>query len=210
MIDLSSLIPSNLEAPETMNSYHKAEVLAGVFPTLLLGNKEQALTTLTASWPFPPVKPGVRKIPANVKVQTFVRDKFQCRYYGTRTVHLGALRLLSHLFPQAFPFHPNWRREVTHPAYWEISSSCDHLIPVARGGDNRLENLVTACYRCNAQKGDWLLEEWNMSLRDASTSTWDGLIHPFIQVMTHYSVQEKGLRRYYREAQQAIRILSNP
>jgi 5-methylcytosine-specific restriction endonuclease McrA len=33
---------------------------------------------------------------------------------------------------------------------WAI---CDHRIPIARGGDNSAENLVTACERCNALKG---------------------------------------------------------
>lgn len=29
----------------------------------------------------------------------------------------------------------------------------DHLIPVSRGGDDSLENLVIACSLCNTQKG---------------------------------------------------------
>lgn len=37
---------------------------------------------------------------------------------------------------------------------------CDHVIPVCRGGDNRLENLVTACRTCNRSKGASLVEEW--------------------------------------------------
>lgn len=30
----------------------------------------------------------------------------------------------------------------------------DHLIPVAKGGDNSAENLVTACGWCNVEKSD--------------------------------------------------------
>lgn len=30
----------------------------------------------------------------------------------------------------------------------------DHLVPVAKGGDNSAENLVTACGWCNVEKSD--------------------------------------------------------
>jgi hypothetical protein len=36
--------------------------------------------------------------------------------------------------PERFPFHPNWKTDVTHPAYWEVSATIDHLTPVTRGG----------------------------------------------------------------------------
>lgn len=39
-------------------------------------------------------------------------------------------------------------------------ATIDHLIPLSRGGDNRLENLVMACRACNELKGDLLVEEF--------------------------------------------------
>ncbi|MCZ8354252.1 MAG: HNH endonuclease [Cyclobacteriaceae bacterium] len=41
----------------------------------------------------------------------------------------------------------------------------DHVIPKARGGKDTWTNLVTACKRCNAKKGDYTPEEANMPLR---------------------------------------------
>jgi 5-methylcytosine-specific restriction endonuclease McrA len=38
--------------------------------------------------------------------------------------------------------------------------SVDHVIPSSRGGSNLLENLALACFRCNAAKGDMLVEEF--------------------------------------------------
>ncbi|NIB39125.1 HNH endonuclease [Pseudomaricurvus alkylphenolicus] len=42
--------------------------------------------------------------------------------------------------------------------------SRDHVIPRSRGGQDRWENVVAACKRCNQHKGNWLLEEIDMEL----------------------------------------------
>jgi 5-methylcytosine-specific restriction endonuclease McrA len=36
----------------------------------------------------------------------------------------------------------------------------DHVIPLSRGGDHRVANMVFACPRCNESKGSKLLSEW--------------------------------------------------
>lgn len=41
----------------------------------------------------------------------------------------------------------------------------DHVIPRAKGGKDSWTNLVTACKRCNAKKGDFTPEEANMILK---------------------------------------------
>jgi len=40
----------------------------------------------------------------------------------------------------------------------------DHVIPKSRGGKDTWENLVTACVKCNAKKGDRTPEEAGMKL----------------------------------------------
>ncbi|XP_044497768.1 uncharacterized protein LOC123219883 [Mangifera indica] len=40
----------------------------------------------------------------------------------------------------------------------------DHVLPIARGGEWKWENLVTACAKCNSKKGVKTLEEANMKL----------------------------------------------
>lgn len=37
---------------------------------------------------------------------------------------------------------------------------CDHVVPVSRGGDSDVDNLVTSCGDCNRSKGAKLLAEW--------------------------------------------------
>lgn len=36
----------------------------------------------------------------------------------------------------------------------QVREEVDHIVPVAAGGGNELENLATACRRCNRQKKD--------------------------------------------------------
>jgi len=40
----------------------------------------------------------------------------------------------------------------------------DHIVPRSRGGSTSWENVVTACQRCNARKGNHTPEEVNMRL----------------------------------------------
>ena len=41
---------------------------------------------------------------------------------------------------------------------------CDHIFPISRGGENRLDNLATSCRSCNSSKGDRTPEEWRRCL----------------------------------------------
>lgn len=45
----------------------------------------------------------------------------------------------------------------------------DHIHPVAEGGTNDIENLVTACWACNSGKGARLLSTVPQSLEDKAT-----------------------------------------
>lgn len=42
-----------------------------------------------------------------------------------------------------------------------VKLECDHIIPVARGGHNGVDNLVTSCKPCNRSKAGKLLSEWH-------------------------------------------------
>jgi 5-methylcytosine-specific restriction endonuclease McrA len=73
--------------------------------------------------------------------------------------------------------------------YWcgAEANTCDHVIPVARGGTDDPENLVAACKRCNFSRQDRLPEEMDMIkkkkggvfLTEGSTATLSrGLLSP--------------------------------
>jgi hypothetical protein len=49
-----------------------------------------------------------------------------------------------------FPFHPNWKTEATHPAYWEVGATIDHMVPVTLGGADEPANWVTTSMARNS------------------------------------------------------------
>jgi 5-methylcytosine-specific restriction endonuclease McrA len=107
--------------------------------------------------------------------QIFNRDHYTCRYCGTRTVHLRVLTLLSHLFPKEFPGDENHWAPPTHSVYWGYSTSFEHSDPVHRGGQDTLENVVTACARCNYGKNGTLLSALGWKILPIPNTEWDGL-----------------------------------
>lgn len=57
------------------------------------------------------------------RLKIYDRDGFKCIYCGRSPVEHG------------------------------VTLNLDHIIPVAKGGDNTAGNLVTACWQCNQEKG---------------------------------------------------------
>ncbi len=44
----------------------------------------------------------------------------------------------------------------------------DHIVPIARGGRSKKNNVVTACKECNNKKKQLLPMEWGQYLKDIS------------------------------------------
>ena len=45
------------------------------------------------------------------------------------------------------------------------ANGADHSLPLGRGGDNVVSNLVPACRGCNEAKGDRTVDEWAEAMR---------------------------------------------
>lgn len=109
-------------------------------------------------------------------MDVFCRDGFIDRYSGQRLVSPGVLRALSVVFPNEFPYHRNWKLASCHIAYWQLSPTVDHVVPVARGGVDEGDNWVTTSQMRNSMKSGWTLGELGWELRPkGDIRQWDGL-----------------------------------
>jgi 5-methylcytosine-specific restriction endonuclease McrA len=160
---------------------------------------------------IPPRNPAIqpiireRRTQPEIKAQLamFIRDRFSCRYCGKRTIFTPILRLLSRLYPDALPYHPNWKFGAGHPIYWTHSASCEHVVPIARGGTSAPDNLVTTCYLCNDAKSSALIQELGWTLQPPSTAYWDGLTTLYARL--YLSCPDVQRTEYFKQWQQALR-----
>lgn len=139
----------------------------------------------------------------------FVRDGFIDRYTGTRVVFPPVFRLLSLVMPHDFPCHPAWKTDLTHPAYWELGATIDHLVPVTRGGSDDESNWMTASMASNSAKMNWTLEELGWQLHPpGSREKWDGLLGWFLEYVAKRPdlVMKGRMRDWHRAARAACAI----
>lgn len=85
-----------------------------------------------------------REAERNDRLMVFVADGWICRLCGKPTAD----------------------EKVPHP----LAPTVDHVIPVARGGTDAVENLVCAHFICNSQKRDMTMDEWRERYGGARTS----------------------------------------
>ncbi|GCE40928.1 hypothetical protein Rhow_004571 [Rhodococcus wratislaviensis] len=165
------------------------------------GDLERGRQILRAEYPFTPIAKSARKYTTRQCLRIFYRDGFLDRYSGAKLVHPGALRALSLIVPEEFPAHPNWAVSQCHFAFWELSPTIDHLMPVARGGADDESNWVSTSMLRNSAKGQWTLRELGWTLSPAGDyRTWDGLTGWFVEYLrTHPDLStDNYLARWFR------------
>jgi hypothetical protein len=159
----------------------RAATLSRVCEAIDAGHSVEARAILRREYPFEPVT-HTRKSPSlRKKVRIFIRDGFIDQYSGNRLVFPGSLRLLSLLLKDDFPYHPNWRSDSCHIAYWELYPTIDHRTPVSRRGGDEDENWLTTSMLTNAAKANFPVEElgWKIYGR-GRLDEWDGLTSWFL------------------------------
>jgi len=149
-------------------------------------------------------------VPFGEMAAVFERDCWTCRYCGAHTIAPPVLRVLSSLYPDRFPFHPNWKAGQVHPAYLLLSTSLDHVQPGGRGGAwSDRDNLVAACWPCNSGKADFTLKELGWGLLDEAEvqSSWDGLTSSYAAL---WQAAGQPDRQYHRRWLRALGHASSP
>jgi 5-methylcytosine-specific restriction endonuclease McrA len=112
----------------------------------------------------------------NQQNHIFERDGWRCRYCGCKVVSKFARHRMSQLFPD----EARWGRTNAekHYALATLLASADHILPHSRGGNNAVDNLVTACTPCQFGRGHWTIEEVGFTdprTREPVIDSWDGL-----------------------------------
>jgi hypothetical protein len=173
----------------------KTEVIAEVCTVLSGRGSSDAAAILEKRYPFAPERVTRRRFRPLEYSRGFIRDGFVDRYTGQRLLFPPVLRLLSWAMPERFPYHPNWKTDVTHPAYWEIGATIDHLVPVTRGGLDEPANWMTTSMARNSAKMNWTLDELGWTLRSPGNfSDWDGMLRWSIDYTASHS-REPGFPR---------------
>ena len=185
----------------------KSAVLLEVCGALSCDAPDEAIEILHRGYPFAPNPVVTRRYGPMQSARVFVRDGFIDRYAGERLVFPPVLRVISTILPEDFPYHPNWKTDVTHPAYWDLSATVDHLVPVSRGGADDESNWVTTSGGRNSAKGNWSLEDLGWSLHPPGDfDEWDGLLKWFVQYTEKHPkvLLDHSMRQWRRAALAAL------
>lgn len=157
------------------------EILKLACEYLTNGNIESSKDLLKEKYPFEHIVYKKRSYSTAKMMKIFMRDCFIDRYSGRKLVNPGALRVLSEEFPQEVPYQAHGKLDCCHIAYWELMPTIDHVLPIARGGDNNDDNLVTTSMSMNLSKSSFTLDQLQWKLYPAYTDeNWDGLTNWFI------------------------------
>lgn len=110
------------------------------------------------------------------QAEIFARDGWRCRFCGIKVI----CKLARTVLTRTFPVETNWgsREFQRHSALYAIASSLDHVVPHGRGGENKYDNFVTACYCCQFGRGEWTIAEAELhhpKTREPIVDGWDGL-----------------------------------
>ncbi len=109
--------------------------------------------------------------------ELYERDGWHCRFCGIGVIDPRALKLMAAKLPTAARWGTG--NANCHSAMLILRASPDHVLPHSHGGDNAMENLVTACFLCQFSRGELLLDEVGVSdprLRPPIRDVWDGLL----------------------------------
>ena len=170
-------------------------------------SEEEARAALFKSYRFLPLASSKRSYTPVQCMRIFPRDGFIDQYSGRRLVFPGTLRAVSLLLPDEFPYHPNWKVEVTHPAFWELFPTIDHVVPVSHGGFDNESNWVTTSQMLNAAKANWSLEQLGWKIQEAAPSSeWDGLTRWCLEFVSSRKDLMKNdyMRKWIRAAETCL------
>ena len=170
----------------------KALIIKNLCELLLNDKKNDCIDFATTHYPFSTSSISKRNYSKYEICKIFLRDGFIDRYSGEKLLFPGLIKLLTIEFPDIFKYHTNWKMTETHLIYWELFPTIDHLIPIAKGGQNIESNWITTSMIRNSAKSNWTIEELGWKLYErGQLDNWDGLINCFLELSDKNPIYEK-------------------
>jgi hypothetical protein len=185
----------------------KIDALEIAVKKLLNNEIDAARLVIQTEYPFKMLEASKRSYTDKQKMEQFKKDGFIDRYSGQKLVNPGILKVLSYYLPEDFPYHPHWKMESCHNAYWEFIPTVDHIYPVALGGVDAEENWATTSMLHNSIKSNWTLEQLQWKLYDAgSYKDWDGLTNLFVELVNANEelLKDSYIKRWYKIAREIV------
>jgi hypothetical protein len=139
------------------------------------------------------------KIIESLQFSVFFRDHWLCRYCLGSVFFNPTLKLLEDLSPGHGYYHPHSKTGERLTLFQNRFASADHIVPVADGGQNVEDNLVTACWKCNLKKGDGDPSDFKvLDVPEAHISVkWDGLASIYPKLPGAKPIWIKIIGQYY-------------
>ena len=162
----------------------KSIIISDIATMLMKNNKTAAKSIICEEYPHEYYEIEKRTYNVTQKMNQFISDGFIDRYTGDKLVNPGMLKVISHYFPEEFPYQAHWRMVDTHNAYWDLIPTIDHVYPIAKGGEDNTDNWVTTSMKNNSIKSNYTLDEIHWKLYPkGNISDWDGLTKVFMELV---------------------------
>lgn len=162
----------------------KSNIISDIADMLLKNDKKEAKNIINEEYPHTYYEIEKRTYTISQKMNQFIKDGFIDRYTGKRLLNPGVLKIISHYFPDEFPYHPHWKMTDTHIAYWDLIPTIDHIYPIAKGGEDNENNWVTTSMKNNSIKSNYTIDDIHWELYPkGNISEWDGLTRVFLQLV---------------------------
>ncbi len=138
-------------------------------------------------------KPSRIKLSRKTQVEVFRRDHWLCRWCKKPVIFAPAMKYLQLELENAGFSSKDlayWRLTYDRrhaPLLDELAAVVDHVKALSAGGRGDLNNLATACNRCNMRKSNSDSEEWErkhpvrpIKSRFGEPENWDGFSTLFV------------------------------
>lgn len=145
------------------------------------GKHQQEILCIRQVLNSPPILPKEARVKlrmpnAGEQKRLIERFGYRCVFCGIPLIHKRVRERAARLYPESVP----WGRTnpSQHAAFQAMWLQFDHVLPHARGGDNRLDNLVVTCAPCNFGRMNYTLDELGLADprgRPIERIDWDGL-----------------------------------